>query len=86
MGGANPVTTCWRVQLTNKAVTPEDIIFKWDVFTSFDDGRATHSTSSAEGMQQIMGNLENKVLIAETAVEVMKVAGRDAGKVLKAKL
>ncbi|OAX31194.1 hypothetical protein K503DRAFT_870727 [Rhizopogon vinicolor AM-OR11-026] len=67
---------------TNKALAPEDIISKWDVLTSFDDGRATHPTSSAEGMQQIMGNLENKASIAETAVETAK----DAGKALKAKL
>jgi multifunctional beta-oxidation protein len=47
-----------------------------------DDGRATHPTSTAEGMQQIMGNFENKASIVETVKETV----RDAGKALKAKL
>ncbi|KIJ67079.1 hypothetical protein HYDPIDRAFT_174325 [Hydnomerulius pinastri MD-312] len=61
----------------NLKLTPEDVIAKWDVFTNFDDGRATHPTSSAEGMVQIMGNLENKTAsIVESAVEKVKGAGR----------
>ncbi|KAJ8589033.1 peroxisomal hydratase-dehydrogenase-epimerase [Rhizopogon salebrosus TDB-379] len=71
---------------TNKVLTPEDIISKWDVFTNFDDGRATHPTSSPEGMQQIMGNLGNRASMTETAVEAVKEVVRDAGKALKAKL
>ncbi|KAG1750173.1 hypothetical protein EDB19DRAFT_1893456 [Suillus lakei] len=67
---------------TNKVLTPEDVISKWDVFTNFDDGRAIHPTTSAEGMQQIMGNFENKASVVET----VKDAVRDAGKALKAKL
>jgi multifunctional beta-oxidation protein len=67
---------------TNKVLTPEDIISKWDVFTNFDDGRATHPATTAEGMQQIMGNFENKASVVET----VKDAVRDAGKALKAKL
>ncbi|KIJ12813.1 hypothetical protein PAXINDRAFT_163828 [Paxillus involutus ATCC 200175] len=43
----------------NLTLTPEEVIAKWDVFTNFDDGRATHPTTSAEGMAQIMANLEN---------------------------
>lgn len=67
---------------TNKVLTPEDIISKWDVFTNFDDGRAIHPTTTAEGMQQIMGNFENKASVVET----VKDAVRDVGKALKAKL
>lgn len=67
---------------TNKVLTPEDIISKWDVFTNFDDGRATHPTTAAESMQQIMDNFENKASVVET----VKDAVRDAGKALKAKL
>jgi multifunctional beta-oxidation protein len=47
-----------------------------------DDGRAIHPTTSAEGMQQIMGNFENKASVVET----VKDAVRDAGKALKSKL
>jgi hypothetical protein len=47
-----------------------------------DDGRATHPATTAEGMQQIMGNFENKASVVET----VKDAVRDAGKALKAKL
>ncbi|KAG0705683.1 hypothetical protein DFH29DRAFT_1029857 [Suillus ampliporus] len=67
---------------TNKVLTPEDIISKWDVFTNFDDGRATHPATSGEGMLQIMGNFENKASVAETALATVK----DAAKALKAKL
>jgi len=37
-------------------------------------------------MEQIMGNFENKSSMAETAVEAVKDAVRDAGKALRAKL
>jgi hypothetical protein len=47
-----------------------------------DDGRAIHPNTSAEGMQQIMANFENKASVVET----VKDAVRDAGKALKAKL
>ncbi|KAG2093498.1 peroxisomal hydratase-dehydrogenase-epimerase [Suillus discolor] len=67
---------------TNRVLTPEDVISKWDVFTNFDDGHATNPITSAEGMQQIMGNFENKASVVET----VKDAVRDAGKALKAKL
>ncbi|KAH7930228.1 peroxisomal hydratase-dehydrogenase-epimerase [Leucogyrophana mollusca] len=66
----------------NKPLTPEDIIAKWDVFTNFDDGRATNPATSAEGMQQIMSNSENTVSLVDSAVEAVK----DVGKALKAKL
>lgn len=47
-----------------------------------DDGHATNPTTTAEGMQQIMDNFENKASVVET----VKDAVRDAGKALKAKL
>ncbi|KAF9236745.1 hypothetical protein BU15DRAFT_76706 [Melanogaster broomeanus] len=43
----------------NLTLTPEDVIAKWDAFTNFDDGRATHPVTLAEGMAGIMANLEN---------------------------
>ncbi|KAG2107078.1 peroxisomal hydratase-dehydrogenase-epimerase [Suillus cothurnatus] len=61
---------------TNKVLTPEDIISKWDVFTNFDDGRATHPATTAEGMQQIMGNFENKASVVETVKDAVRDAGR----------
>jgi multifunctional beta-oxidation protein len=43
-----------------KVLTPEDVISKWDVFTNFDDGRATHPASTSEALQQIIGNFGNE--------------------------
>ncbi|KAN0093211.1 NAD(P)-binding protein [Tylopilus felleus] len=45
--------------LTNVTLTPEDIIAKWEVFTNFDDGRATYPMSSGESMATLMANLDN---------------------------
>ncbi|KAH7884521.1 hypothetical protein F5I97DRAFT_1812245 [Phlebopus sp. FC_14] len=64
----------------NLKLTPEDVISKWDVITNFDDGRATYPTTTAEAMEQIMENFENKASIVESAVEAVK----DAGRALKA--
>ncbi|KAH7913555.1 peroxisomal hydratase-dehydrogenase-epimerase [Hygrophoropsis aurantiaca] len=66
----------------NKILTPEDVIAKWDVFTNFDDGRATNPATSAEGMEQIMSNSENTASLVDTAVDTIK----SAGSALKAKL
>ncbi|KAG9314887.1 hypothetical protein JVU11DRAFT_3989 [Chiua virens] len=44
---------------TNVTLTPEAILAKWDVFTNFDDGRATYPMSSPEGMATLMANLDN---------------------------
>ncbi|KAH7341634.1 multifunctional beta-oxidation protein [Rhizoctonia solani] len=44
----------------NKELTPEDVISKWKVITNFDDGRATHPTSTREAIQQIVENFSNK--------------------------
>ncbi|KAF8557431.1 NAD(P)-binding protein [Imleria badia] len=44
---------------TNVTLTPEDVLAKWDVFTNFDDGRATYPATSAEGMATLMANLDN---------------------------
>ncbi|KDQ57173.1 hypothetical protein JAAARDRAFT_286217 [Jaapia argillacea MUCL 33604] len=43
----------------NKPLTPEAIISKWNVITNFDDGRATHPTSTQEAIEQIVGNFGN---------------------------
>lgn len=43
-----------------KPLTPEDVISKWDIFTNFDDGRATHPASGQEAMQQMIGNFGNE--------------------------
>ncbi|KAF8127028.1 hypothetical protein EV363DRAFT_1401459 [Boletus edulis] len=44
---------------TNVTLTPEDIIAKWDVFTNFDDGRATYPTTTAEAMEALIENFDN---------------------------
>ncbi|EJD49722.1 multifunctional beta-oxidation protein [Auricularia subglabra TFB-10046 SS5] len=44
----------------DQELTPEAIINKWNVFTNFDDGRATHPTTSAEALQQIVENFNNE--------------------------
>ncbi|KAL5526934.1 hypothetical protein ACEPAF_8661 [Sanghuangporus sanghuang] len=43
----------------NKPLTPEAILEKWNVFTNFDDGRATHPTTTQEAIQQIIENFTN---------------------------
>ncbi|KAF8656833.1 hypothetical protein AX16_002381 [Volvariella volvacea WC 439] len=45
---------------SNKPYSPEDVIAKWSVITNFDDGRATHPTSTQEAMQQLIDNFGNK--------------------------
>ncbi|KIO09122.1 hypothetical protein M404DRAFT_132199 [Pisolithus tinctorius Marx 270] len=44
----------------NVELTPEEVIAKWETFTTFDDGRATFPATSAESLQQIIDNFENK--------------------------
>jgi len=44
----------------DKPFTPEDVLEKWSVLTNFDDGRATHPSSTSEALQQLMNNFENK--------------------------
>ncbi|GJE96600.1 multifunctional beta-oxidation protein [Phanerochaete sordida] len=41
---------------TNKPLTPEAILSKWDVITNFDDGRATHPTSTQDAFEQMAQN------------------------------
>ncbi|RDB25631.1 Peroxisomal hydratase-dehydrogenase-epimerase [Hypsizygus marmoreus] len=43
-----------------KPYTPEDVVAKWASITNFDDGRATHPTSTSEAMQQLIENFDNK--------------------------
>ncbi|KAG5652324.1 hypothetical protein H0H81_005392 [Sphagnurus paluster] len=45
---------------TNRPFTPEEAIAKWGVFTNFDDGRATHPSSTQEALQQMIENFSNK--------------------------
>jgi multifunctional beta-oxidation protein len=40
--------------------TIEDVIAKWSNITTFDDGRATHPSSTQEAIQQIVENFSNK--------------------------
>lgn len=44
---------------SNKTLTPEDVLSKWNVITNFTDGRATHPTSTQEAIQQIVDNFNN---------------------------
>ncbi|KIM84914.1 hypothetical protein PILCRDRAFT_96628 [Piloderma croceum F 1598] len=43
-----------------KPLTPEDVISKWDVFTSFDDGRATNPASAQEAFLDMLSNFGNE--------------------------
>ncbi|KAF8962770.1 multifunctional beta-oxidation protein [Flammula alnicola] len=45
---------------TNKTYTIEDVFAKWGKITAFDDGRATHPTSTQEAIQQLVENFSNK--------------------------
>ncbi|KAF8951075.1 hypothetical protein BDZ97DRAFT_1685793 [Flammula alnicola] len=45
---------------TNKPYTIEDVFAKWGKITAFDDGRATHPTSTQEAIQQLVENFSNK--------------------------
>ncbi|PPQ99137.1 hypothetical protein CVT24_009327 [Panaeolus cyanescens] len=45
---------------TVKPYTIEDVIAKWNNITTFDDGRATHPTSTQEAIQQLVENFGNK--------------------------
>jgi multifunctional beta-oxidation protein len=44
---------------TSKALFPEDIASKWGLITNFDDGRATHPTTTQEALQQFFENFAN---------------------------
>ncbi|KAI5120206.1 hypothetical protein M0805_006312 [Coniferiporia weirii] len=44
----------------NKPLTPEAVLEKWDVFTNFDDGRATYPTTTREALEQIVENFSNE--------------------------
>ncbi|KAI6169136.1 hypothetical protein EDD17DRAFT_1464898 [Pisolithus thermaeus] len=62
---------------TNVQLTPEEVVAKWKTFTTFDDGRSTFPTTTAESLQQIIENFENKASsVVEGAVEAVKEAGR----------
>ncbi|KAI5982272.1 hypothetical protein EDD15DRAFT_2391356 [Pisolithus albus] len=58
---------------TNVQLTPEEVVAKWKTFTTFDDGRSTFPTTTAESLQQIIENFENKAAsVVEGAVEAVK--------------
>ncbi|CAE6447813.1 unnamed protein product [Rhizoctonia solani] len=63
----------------NKELTPEAIISKWKVITNFDDGRATHPTSTQEAIQQIVENFSNKTSESSSA------DGEDPAAIVEAK-
>src|SRR5581483_2542933 len=44
---------------TSKPLFPEDIASKWDSIVNFDDGRATHPTTTQEALQQFFENFTN---------------------------
>jgi multifunctional beta-oxidation protein len=44
---------------TNVPLTPEAIAAKWDNIIDFDNGRATHPTSTQEALQQFFENFTN---------------------------
>ncbi|KAG0040457.1 hypothetical protein BGZ82_002541 [Podila clonocystis] len=63
----------------DKTLLPEHIQDKWAKITDFEDGRATHPTSTSESMEGIMANFENvstddsarpKVVSADGKVDV----------------
>jgi len=60
---------------SNRALTPEDVIAKWDVITNFDDGKATYPTTPAESLEQIVANFENTGSLLDSAVETVKGVG-----------
>ncbi|KAG8886836.1 hypothetical protein FRB98_000918 [Tulasnella sp. 332] len=43
----------------NKPLSPEQVVEKWSIITGFEDGRATHPSSTQESLQQIIDNFEN---------------------------
>lgn len=61
----------------DKTLLPEHISEQWAKITDFEDGRATHPTSTAESMEGIMANFEN---VGGNAGERPKVVSAD-GKV-----
>ncbi|KAK3810415.1 MAG: MaoC like domain protein [Linnemannia elongata] len=61
----------------DKTLLPEHVADKWAKITDFEDGRATHPTSTAESMEGIMANFEN---VGEASAERPKVVSAD-GKV-----
>ncbi|KAF7312325.1 Peroxisomal hydratase-dehydrogenase-epimerase [Mycena indigotica] len=44
---------------TKAPFTPEDVKAKWAQITDFNDGRATHPTTTAEALEQIVANFGN---------------------------
>ncbi|CAG8571622.1 4195_t:CDS:2 [Ambispora gerdemannii] len=42
-----------------KPLQPEDIASKWEAIVNFDDGRATHPTTTQEALQQFFENFSN---------------------------
>ncbi|KAH9964369.1 peroxisomal hydratase-dehydrogenase-epimerase [Lactifluus volemus] len=44
----------------NTALSPEDVIAKWQAITNFDDGRTTNPASPQEGMERLVENFNNR--------------------------
>jgi acyl dehydratase len=60
----------------NKTLLPEHIAEKWAKITDFEDGRATHPTSTAESMEGIMANFENVSAEAGDRPQVLSADGK----------
>ncbi|KAG0039648.1 hypothetical protein BGZ82_007232 [Podila clonocystis] len=72
----------------NKTLLPEHIQEKWAKITDFEDGRATHPTSTQESMEGIIANFENlatpdaprpKVISEDGKVDVEAAKSLDFG-------
>ncbi|KAJ7707777.1 peroxisomal hydratase-dehydrogenase-epimerase [Mycena rosella] len=44
---------------TKTPYTPEDVVSKWANITDFDDGRATHPSTTSEALEQMVANFGN---------------------------
>jgi len=44
----------------DKALTPEEVLSKWETILNFDDGRADHPDDPSAGTEKIMANMENR--------------------------
>ncbi|KAJ6505946.1 peroxisomal hydratase-dehydrogenase-epimerase [Mycena vulgaris] len=45
---------------TKVPYTPEDVVSKWAQITNFDDGRATHPSTTGEALEQMVANFGNE--------------------------
>ncbi|KAG0052280.1 hypothetical protein BGZ83_002786 [Gryganskiella cystojenkinii] len=60
----------------NKELLPEHIQEQWEKITNFEDGRATHPTSTQESMTGIIANFENVVTSSSERPRVVSEDGK----------